>query len=181
MIDRIVAQRYSDAYLHAVKKTIGTSLAIQELTQLKDYVIRNNPVFLEILSHMDITYSEKYDLIENVLATDFSVDLRNFVKLLVQKNRINKLRDILEFVRTAYAYGNEAEALIKTSFVLDIDTIMTIKEKLEKKYNKKFKFYIELDGNLLGGIQIIMGNTVIDGSVRRRLTDLKQQLMAVKI
>ncbi|MBF0483431.1 MAG: ATP synthase F1 subunit delta [Candidatus Omnitrophica bacterium] len=181
MFNKLIAQRYTDAYLHASQKTIGLNNAVEELMQLKEAIIRDNPQLMEMLSSMEITYSEKYDLIEKVLSADFSTDLRNFLKLLVQKNRVTKLPDILDFVRTNYSHGNEAEALIKTSFLLETETIKAIQQKLEKKYQKKFKFYIELDGNLLGGIKIIIGNTVIDGSVRRRLADLKQQLTAVRI
>jgi F0F1-type ATP synthase delta subunit len=53
---------------------------------------------------------------------------------------------------------------------------------LENKLHKKFKFYIDVDADLLGGVQVIMGDdTIIDGSVKKRLSDLKEKLRGVRV
>ena len=80
----------------------------------------------------------------------------------------------------SYLYGQRTRALLKTSFPLELDLIRLIIERLEKKFQRKLKLYIELDGNLLGGVKVIMGNTVIDGSVRKRLEGLKTKLDAIR-
>ena len=64
---------------------------------------------------------------------------------------------------------------------MDLELIREIKNNLEDKFKKKFKLYINLDGSLLGGIQVVIGNTVLDGSVRRRLDDLKEKLKALRV
>ena len=64
---------------------------------------------------------------------------------------------------------------------MDTELIIKIKDALENKYRKKFKLYVDLDASLLGGVRITMGNKVIDGSVRRRLEDLKEKLTAVRL
>jgi len=56
-----------------------------------------------------------------------------------------------------------------------------IKKGLESKLNKKLKLVVGLDPGLLGGVQVTIGNTVIDGSVRRRLDDLKEKLETVRV
>jgi F-type H+-transporting ATPase subunit delta len=81
----------------------------------------------------------------------------------------------------AYAHLGETEAVLKTSFPLDLDLIKEIKEKLEKKFNRNFRFYIDLDGSMLGGVQVIIGNTIIDGTVVRRLSDLREKLLTVRV
>jgi F0F1-type ATP synthase delta subunit len=63
-----------------------------------------------------------------------------------------------------------------------VDLIKEIEDKLEEKLQKKFKFYIDLDADLMGGVQVIFGNnTIIDGSVRKRLADLKEKLRGVRV
>jgi len=56
-----------------------------------------------------------------------------------------------------------------------------IKAKLEEKLGKKMHLYLDLDPDLLGGVQIKIGNILIDGSVRRRLDELKQKLMTIQV
>ncbi|MDD5731168.1 MAG: ATP synthase F1 subunit delta [Candidatus Omnitrophica bacterium] len=180
--DKVIAQRYADAYIGFVRETIGQDAAIQELKDLKNVVIRENPGFMEFLGHESIGYNEKYEFVEKVLDGNFSQELRNFLKFLVEKGRINYLGDIMEYIRINYSYGQEIEALLKTSFPLDVELIKEIEDKLESKLQKKFKFYIDLDADLMGGIQVIFGNnTIIDGSVRKRLADLKEKLRGVRV
>ncbi len=179
MIDKIVAKRYADAFLDFAKSGCGLEKALFDLRNLKNTVIGDNREFLEILESPEIGLIEKNDFIDRVLNSEFSPEVKNFLKLLIEKNRINKLLDIIEYIRIVYSHGGEEEALLKTSFPLDLNLIKQIEDKLEEKFNKKLKFYIDLDGSLLGGVQVIIGNTVIDGTIRRRLDDLREKLKGV--
>jgi F-type H+-transporting ATPase subunit delta len=84
-------------------------------------------------------------------------------------------------LRLTYAHEGEEEVLLRTGFPLDLDQIKRLEDKLREKYGKKFKFYINLDGSLLGGAQVIIGNTILDGSVRMRLLDLKEKLKGIEV
>jgi len=81
----------------------------------------------------------------------------------------------------AYAHLGRTDAVLRTSSPLDLELIRKIRDKLEEKFQKKFKFYIDLDTNLLGGVQVIIGNRIIDGSLRRRLDELKGKLLAARV
>jgi len=178
--DEIVVKRYADAFISHAKENIGMEKALEDFKSLKG-VIRENPEFLQALFSLELSFSEKCDFIEKVLGADFSQELRNFLKVLLEKSRIEKLLDIAEYIRITYSHGGEEGALLKTSFPLELEDIKEIEVALEKKFNRRFKFYIDLDGDLLGGLQVIIGNTVIDGSVRKRLIELKEKLMAARI
>jgi len=180
MIDKIVTERYAEAFVGFAKETIGLEIALKDLRNLKNIVIHDNPEFLEFLSNLDISYTEKCEFIDKVL-NDFSPEFRQFLKLLIEKERINKIEDIVQYIREKYSQGGKVPALLKTAFPLDLELIKIIKDKLESKLKKKFKLYIDLDGNLLGGVQVIIGNTVIDGSVRKRLDELKEKLMLARV
>jgi F-type H+-transporting ATPase subunit delta len=179
--DEIVIKRYADAFILYVKQGTGLEKAFLDLKNLRNVVIHDNPQFLELLKSPEITYAEKCEFIDSVLKDDFSEELRHFLKLLLKKERIDKFLDIAEYIRVTYSYGEETEALLKTAYPLDLELIKTIQGRLEAKFKRRLKFYIELDGTLLGGVQVVIGNTVIDGSVRRRLDELKEKLMAVRV
>ena len=181
MKDEIIVKRYTEAFLGFAKETLRMENALEDLKNFKAMVLRENPSFLEFLESPEIPYTEKCEVIDLVLKEGFSVEFRIFLKLLLKKGRIDKIADIAEYARIWYSHGTKTEALLKTSFPLDLKLIEAIKEKLESKFRKKFKLYIDLDASLLGGLQITIGNKVIDGSVRRRLDELHDKLMSVRI
>lgn len=180
MTDKIVVKRYADAFLSFAKETVGINQAIADCKNIRS-ILRDNPGFLGFLEAPGITYAEKAGFLEKVLNSDFSKEFLQFMKLLLEKGRINKIQDIAEYIRFTYSHAEELEVLLKTSFPLEIDLIQKIKDKLEAKLKKNLKLYIDLDGSLLGGIQVVIGNTVIDGSVRRRLDDLKERLLTARM
>jgi len=180
--DKIIAKRYADAYMVFTKGAIGWEKAIEEFKELKNVLIHENPGFMEFLTHEGIGHNDKLAFVDRVLNDNYSEELKSFLKLLIDKERIGHLLEIAEYIRIYYSHGQEIEALLKTSFPLDVEVIRAIENKLEKKLNKKFKFYIDLDADLLGGVQVTMGdNTVIDDSVKNRLFDLKEKLRGVKV
>jgi len=124
--------------------------------------------------------AEKLKTIETVLA-GYSDEFRQFLRLLLEHGRIRKISEVAEYIRVAYSFGNKVEALLRTTYPLDLDLLKMVKEKLEKKLNKKFNLYLELDPDLLGGVQLIVGNSIIDGSVKNRLSELKQKLSALRV
>ncbi len=178
--DRIVVNRYAEAFLGFARDGAHRPQAIEDLKSLKA-LMNDNPDFLGFLHSLEITLSEKYGFIDAVLGDAFLPETKQFLKLLLEKGRIDKITDIIEYVRVKYSHYGGSEVLLRTSYLLDLDLIKSIEKKLEMKYSQKFKFYIDLDSSLLGGVQIIIGNTVIDGSVRRRLDELREKLMAVKV
>ena len=180
MRERLVVKRYAEAFMDFAKESIGLKQAVLDFKNLKA-IMHDNEGFQEILHSLDVSYSEKCDFIEKVLDANFSNEFKQFLKLLLAKNRIDRISDIADYIRVAYSHLGETEAILRTSFPLDLSLIHKIKDKLEQKFKRRFRFFIDLDGRLLGGVQVIIGNTIIDGTVRKRLEDLKEKLLTVRV
>lgn len=179
MKDSIIVKRYADAFMAYAKEGAGQERVYKDLKNLRT-IMRDNERFQEILYSPDINHAEKYAFLDKILQ-GFSEELRHFLKLLLEKGRIEKIPDIAEYIRVAYSHGKVVEALVKTTFPLEIEVMDKIKNRLEKKFNKRFKLYTDLDDSLLGGIQVIFENTIIDGTLRRRLCDLKEELLKLRV
>ena len=103
--------------------------------------------------------------------------MRNFLKLLVEKNRLGSFLDIAEYIRLKYGHQGQVDVLLKTAFPLELDLIQRIQDALKKKFQElALRFYIDLDGSILGGVQVIIGNKILDGSVKRRLEELREKI-----
>ena len=180
MEDKLVVKRYADAFIELADKTIGLEKALEDCRNIK-IIIRHNRDFLKFLEIPETTYSEKLEFIDKVLGEDFSREFKQFLRLMLDRKRVDKIVDIADYIRMTYSHAGETEVLLKTTFPLELEIVQEIKDRVEEKLHKKTKFYIELDGSLLGGIQLVIGNTVIDGSVRRRLDDLREKLMTMGV
>lgn len=174
-----LAKRYAEAYLAYAAPAVGFEKAVNELHELKLELCRNTEI-MKFLEDKWVPYAAKCDVADRTLA-GFSAETRRLVKFLLRKGRISSLMDILDYARTAYYEGASADAILKTSYILDNELIEEIKKKLETKFKKKLRLFVELDPDLLGGVQVTVGNVMLDGSVSARLEDLRTKLMAVKV
>jgi F-type H+-transporting ATPase subunit delta len=178
--DRVVVIRYAEAFIGYVREGIGLERALADIRTIRN-LIRDNPEFKEFLESTDITAYEKEALIGKVFKNEISAEVINFLRLLLDKKRIANFSDIAEYLLLTYAHEGEEDALLRTSLPLDIELVKRIEERLSLRYGKKFKFYIDLDGSLLGGVQVVIGNTILYGSVRKRLLDLKEKLKEAEV
>jgi F-type H+-transporting ATPase subunit delta len=175
-----LASRYARAFIEYCSGGIGAEAGLEDLKKVR-LLLAGNHELTEAFVNPEITCSDKCGMVDQIFADGFSVEIRYFLKTLIENKRFGFFAEIAECARMKYAYEGKGEALIKTSYPLDPDLITKIQDALQKKFARKFKFYVELDSGLLGGVQIVVGNTIIDGSVRKRLTDLRESLRNVQV
>ncbi|MCX5678158.1 MAG: ATP synthase F1 subunit delta [Candidatus Omnitrophica bacterium] len=178
--EEIVSKRYANAFLAYAKETIGFVQGLDELHRAKR-IMRDNPNLKEFLESPAITNSEKDEVVNAVFKNEFNDELIHFLKLLIEAKRIDLFVDIAEYTRIHYAHGAEADTLLKTSYPLETNTLHRIKNALEQRISRKIHLYIQLDADLVGGAYAQIGNLIIDGSVKKRLEDMKKKLDVLKV
>lgn len=180
MKEKILASRYAEAFVGYASKTSSLQDIVAELKGLK-MLIRDNPEIHRLFKSRELTYVEKCAFLDAVLGGAFSAELVHLVKLLLRKNRTAILIPVSDYARVKYASQQAVSALLLSAYPLDSEVINLIRDSLEKKLNKKLKLYLGIDGDLLAGVRVVIGNTIIDGSVRRGLNDLKERLLTLKV
>ncbi|HNV23720.1 MAG TPA: ATP synthase F1 subunit delta [Candidatus Omnitrophota bacterium] len=180
MKSSIISKRYADAFIGLARTTIGLETALKE-TKLLRRLIKENAEFENFLKSPQISPVEKNRFIDDILKNSFSPDVCNFLKLLIEKNRIEYFIDIADYLRLTYEHEDTVNVVLKTTFFLDDDLIQKIERKLQEKLGKKMQFYIDLDTDLCGGIQVIIENKIIDGSIKHRLNEVKKKLRAIEV
>lgn len=178
--EKIIAKRYAEAFLGYAREGSGFAKGLEDLLSFKA-LLRDVPELKRFLLSPELSSAEKAAMIDRLVTNGYSKELRDFLKLLLEKGRINKFEDIAEYARLTYAHAGEIEVVLNTTYPLDTDLIQAIKDKLAVKLNKKIKLYIKLNPDLLGGVQVVFGNKSIDGSVRHRLDEMKARLLAVRV
>lgn len=176
----ILAKRYGDAFMAFVKEGCGLEKGVADLQNV-NRILFDNPDLDSFLLTPGIDYVEKFQVLDNVISEGFSDEIKYLLKLLIDKGRFDKFSDVADYVRVTYSHGTEVDGLLKVSYPLEIETLVRIKKTIEKKIDKKLHLYIELDPDLLGGVYAKIENILIDGSVRRRLEDVRAKLLATKV
>jgi F-type H+-transporting ATPase subunit delta len=103
----------------------------------------------------------------------------NFIRVLAENGRL----DLLPEIRAQFhALRNEREGVIEaqvfSAFELTGAQLADLVQRLEKKTGRKVKAKVQLDKELIGGIKVVLGDKVIDGSARAQLGALETALKA---
>jgi F-type H+-transporting ATPase subunit delta len=106
-----------------------------------------------------------------------AVELRNFIAVLIQHDRLNSLSEILdEYRKEMNRRLGISEVYVTTARPLDADERQELEQKVAAMTETQVQATYYEDKSLLGGVIVRVGSTVYDGSVKGRLERLKEQL-----
>lgn len=144
-------------------KTIAASLKKSGLT--------------EQLDNAAVKFSKKQDLLRSALPSDTNIQVQNFVNLLVSKNQVHLLPQIIaEFDRYIQRGPLRQVALVTSAIALTASQKRALEHKVRTKFGQDIDFAYAVDKALLGGVVVRVGDKVIDGSVAGKLAALKEKL-----
>ena len=141
---------------------------------------------LEIVSNKDFEACLSNPSISNQLLNQFlteAVDEKNsefvnFVEILTKNSRLPVLNEICDQYATLMnSLNGTLKIKIITAFKLADEQIDSLLKKLEAKHKTKFQPEIIIDEALLGGVRIVIGDQVLDGSIRSKVDRLKTSLL----
>ena len=115
----------------------------------------------------------------SILAGKLSGDAENFVRVLAQNGRLEllpQMREQFEALRNEREGVVEAE--VQSAFELSEAQLADLVQRLEKKTGRKVRTHVSVDRELIGGVKVVLGDKVIDGSARAQLSALETALKA---
>ena len=102
---------------------------------------------------------------------------KNMVKLLVEYGRLALMPEVATAFEELKAEDEGMlEAEITAAAKLSDTEVKALVKRLETKFGKKIEASVKLDPQIIGGIKIVVGDTVIDASVRGQLQELAYTL-----
>jgi F-type H+-transporting ATPase subunit delta len=103
--------------------------------------------------------------------------LVNFLKLLIENHRMPVVFRVRRAYDVLWEQENRLLPVSVTSAVeLDKKTIREIGDKIAEQTSRKVDLSAQVDPDILGGIVVRVGNSVLDASVRNRLEQLRKQV-----
>jgi F-type H+-transporting ATPase subunit delta len=115
----------------------------------------------------------------SILGGKLSGDAENLVRVLAEYGRLDLLPEIREqFEALKNEREGVVEAQVQSAFELTQDQVGDLVSRLEKKLGRKVKAQVSVDQSLIGGVRVLVGDKVIDGSARAQLGALENALKA---
>ena len=122
------------------------------------------------ISDPKVSTQQLEGLVLGVVGDKLSGDARNFVQVLVQNGRL----DLMPLIRAHFeALKREKEGVLEAKIIsalpMNDAQVKALVAQLEAKYQRKVTAQVETDASLIGGVKIVVGDKVIDGTVRGKL------------
>ncbi len=146
------------------------------MTVLEDISLSftENADFMEFLSSPGISLKERLNFIENVFSSHYPEYVISFLQLLCEKGRIKAFPECIKAYRQLLNIRQSTTVAKVTSAIsLSDGELQALKQKLEKISGNTVTLDCSIDEALLGGVIVEMNGTVMDGSLRHRLHEVK--------
>ncbi|MFH0930568.1 MAG: ATP synthase F1 subunit delta [Candidatus Zixiibacteriota bacterium] len=183
MTDQIVSKRYALALFNAAESAGGElTQEIQKELALISELWEKNVNLRAFLEAPQIAKEEKEKMLQESFKGKISELLFQFLLFLLSKGRLQHISEInSQYDKLLKEKIGLVEAFVITAFPLDEKLSFPLKEILEKKTQKKVNLIFKTDPKLIGGIRVIIGNQIIDHSIRTELDRLKENLLSLKV
>jgi F-type H+-transporting ATPase subunit delta len=177
LIQTRIISRYISALLE-IAAVQGKTADIEQELQLVDQLLKENPELLNMLLHPKISRMRKKKLLDDILGTRISAEARSFLHLLVEKKREGIIPFLFdEFKKAADRLRGVINATVKSAMELSSDQKQKLQSVMETTTSRTVKIAYAVDVALLGGLQVFIGNEILDGSIKGRLNRLQKHLL----
>jgi F-type H+-transporting ATPase subunit delta len=177
LIGSKVSKRYAKALFSLGQEDRKIEQYGRELNGFLD-IYRSDPEFSRVISTRIFAVEDRKRVLKAVLEkTDLSETVKNFLLLLLEKDRIGTIDGISRhYERLTDEASNIARAEVFAPMPLKADALGRLEKGLEKMTSKRIKLEVREDRSLIGGIVVKVGDLVLDGSVKAQLRGLKESL-----
>ncbi len=167
---------YADALL-AVAQAEGDPEGIKSQLVTVAGAIAGNEELRSTLSDALVPAATRNQIVDDLLANKASNAVRALVGMIVSAGRGGQLSDIVDaFVASSAAAGGKQVATVRTAVALTPDQEARLAQALAATAGGDVELQVVIDPSVVGGAITTIGDTVIDGSVKARLTTMRDVL-----
>jgi len=161
-------QQSTDA-LEAAVSVLSDMAQLMEMSEMRQAI--SDPRFND---------EQRCDLIKDALkGTKLDDRMLNLLSLLVANDRLFALPEIAtQFGHLKDKASGVAQAEIVSAFPLSEGQVAELIDLLEPKFHLKLKPHVTVDDSLIGGVRVVVGDYVLDTSVRAQLNRMRDALVA---
>ena len=174
-----IARPYAEALYKAV--TAGETANLQGASVWLDELaaIAANPQLQSFADSPKVTSAQVIGLIGGIVKTALPNLAMNFLRTVVENGRLKALPEIaVKFRALKNAQSGSSDAVVYSAFPINDAALADLAMSLDKRFGRKLNLSVALQPELIGGIRVVVGDEVLDTSVKARLEQMKVALAA---
>lgn len=170
-----IARPYAEALFLASKADLSATAAwLDELA-----AIAGNAQLLQLADNPKITAEQVFDVIKGVAKSQLTPAAQNFLHAVIENGRLSALPEMAaQFREHLNKQNGSSDAVVYSAFDIDAAALTNVAQLLEKRFGRKLNVSVKLQPELIGGIRVVVGDEVLDTSVKARLDQMKVALTA---
>lgn len=174
-----IARPYAEALFKACagKGAEAAQAALTWVDQLG--TIASNVQLQQLAGNPNVTSSQVFDVIASVAGGALPDMAQNFLRTVIDNDRVEALPEIAaQFRALVNRQGGSSDAVVYSPFEMDAAALSELGVSLEKRFGRKLNLSVQRDEALIGGVRVVVGDEVLDTSVKARLEQMKAALTA---
>ncbi len=144
--------------------------------------IASNAQLLQYAGNPSVTSKQTFEVMAGVAESqkvNMPAAAQNFLRAVIDNGRLRVLPEISsQFRALKNANSGSSDAVVYSAFALDAAALADLSVTLEKRFSKKLNLRVELQPELIGGVRVVVGDEVLDTSVKARLEQMKVALVS---
>ena len=170
-----IARPYAEALFKSSQADLnGTSMWLEDLA-----AVAGNPQLLQYAANPRVTDQQVYDVVVGVLRQSLPPVGQNFLCTVIENGRLAALPEVAaQFRAMKNAQSGASDATVFSAFPIAADQLGDLAQVLERRFGRKLNLTVQEDPSLIGGIRVVVGDEVLDTSVKARLEQMKVALTA---
>ena len=172
-----LVKSYAEALFQVARAEEILDRVEEELTRLNKS-LESNADLREFLSTLQISPDGKKSALSQIFGQKISPVTLHWINMVVDQGRQRRLPAIIEaFLTLAQEAREKVTAEVITSIPLSEDLAKRLEQELSRITKKRVFLKPMVDDSILGGVIVKIENKVIDGSVRHRLEEIKNEMI----
>ncbi|MEX1166150.1 MAG: F0F1 ATP synthase subunit delta [Hydrogenophaga sp.] len=168
-----IARPYAEALFKA--SAADSSSAAVWLDELA--AVAGNTQLIQFADNPKATAEQVFDVVSGVVKTALPEIGKNFLRTVIENGRLSALPEIAgQFRALMNAKQGRFDAVVYSAFDIDAEALAGLSGTLEKRFGRQLNLKVELQPDLIGGIRVVVGDEVLDTSVKARLQQMKAAL-----
>lgn len=163
-----IARPYAEAVFKLARER-DTLAQWSRMLVLLELVVNNEQV-ARCIGDPNFTSQQLEDLLLGICGQQLDGAGRNFVQVLLHNGRLGVVTEIKALYEDLKReHEGVLEVQIHSAFALDDEQKNRLVHQLESKYSRKVSANVSVDPQLIGGVKIVVGDKVLDATVRGKL------------
>jgi F-type H+-transporting ATPase subunit delta len=181
MLQTSVALKYAKALFDSAREEGRLDAVGADMEALGGLEIED-PAFRDFLVSPEVLTEHKIEFVKAVFEPRVDRLTANFLRLLVEKARINHFKAICqEFERLYEEHQGKLRAQVMSAVSLSGHQEVRLKSELDRLTGKDVVLEKKVDPSVLGGVVVHLGNKIIDRSLRQGLKQMHENLTRVEV